>query len=206
MAETSANTLQATQSGNRIGALAVGAAAYTTRPGDLGINAGERAADGAWRYTRLDFNKLAQTITNGVSEYTNTLLYTFPIGIITFGISSYSLTPTTTSTIATTITSGASGTLGFGTAVASNATLATTMINVGPGTGQTPTAWTSSTVINVAAANVTGYTLAFPTAVFDGSGTAIKLYLNNSVAVNIADGTMTWDGYLNLVWCHSGDI
>lgn len=204
MAETAANTLRPSQSGDLFAAQGSGAAAYTTKPGDLGIAQTERQS-GFFHSVRLDFFKLAQTITNGASEYTNTLIYTFPIGLIQFLGAIYSLTPTTTSTLSTTITTGSSGTLGFGTVVASNATLSTTMINVGPGTGQTPTAWTSSTTINVAAATVTGFLIALPTTMFDGTGTAIKLYLNNSVAVNSADGTMTWDGYINFAYLHCGD-
>lgn len=207
MAETAANTKSATQERTRtpFAAMGVGAINFTTNAGDLGIS-GLDQNWGPYHFVRLDLLKLAQTITNGASEYTNTLLFTFPIGLIQFLGAIYSLTPTTTSTLSTTITTGTTGAVAFGTAVASNATLSTTMINIGPGTGQTPTAYTSSTTVNVAAAAVTGFLIALPTTMFDGTATAIKMYLNNSIATNSADGTMAWDGYINLAYLHVGDV
>jgi hypothetical protein len=202
MAEITTNA-QPTQGRSRFSAMGVGAAAYTTNPGDLGISADE-SAYGAYHLTRIKRSAVRQTISNGGTEYTNTLLYTFPVGIISFGLATFSLAPTHTSVIATSF-NGATGAIGLGTAIASNATLATTMINVAPGTGQTPTAYTQSAAINVAQTAITGYTLALGTAAFDGTATAIKLYLNTSIAVGSVDGTVLWNGYVNLAWQFGGD-
>lgn len=175
--------------------------AVVARQGTLAAVTGltfEEFGTGSFRHTRLTLASVAQVIPNGASEYVGTKLFTFPEGRIYVVGSIFTLTPTTTTDLTTTITSATSGAASFGSAIATNASLTSTMVDFAPST-----AYTSSTVINVAAAAFSGV-LASP-AVFDGTGTAKDLYLNNSIAVNSADGTVTMSGTLDIVWVIIGD-
>ncbi len=153
---------------------------------------------GVIRHTRLTLTALSQTITNGASEFTGTKVYDFPEGRILFLGCTFSLAPTTTSTLASTITTGSTGALALGRATATNASLTSTMVDLAPST-----AYTSSTTINVAAAAAVGALAA--SAQFDGTTTAIDMFLNNSVATNSADGTITWTGTIDFTWVLLGD-
>jgi hypothetical protein len=153
--------------------------------------------NGATRRTVLTLAGLSQTIPNGAAEWVGTEIYDFPAGrILILGVTA-SLAPTTTSTIATTVTSGATGALAIGT-VTDDGTHSTTKVDLLP-----DTAYTSSTVINVAAATVTAALAA--SAQFDGTATSKKAFLNNKIAVNSADGTMTWAGTITITWTNLGD-
>lgn len=158
----------------------------------------EEYSNGAIRHTRLTLAAVAQVIPNGASEFVGTSLYTFPEGRILVLGTVATLAPTTTSTLATTVTSGSTGSVALGTVVATNASLTSTMVDLAPAT-----AYTSSTTINVAAAAVSPVLAA--SAQFDGTTTAKALFLNNSVAVNSADGTITWAGVIDFTWVLLGD-
>jgi hypothetical protein len=152
---------------------------------------------GIFRQTTITLTALAQTITNGASEWVGTDIYDFPAGrILILGVIA-SLAPTTTSTIASTIASGATGAIAVGT-VTDDGTHSTTKVDLLP-----DTAYTSSTTINVAAAAVTAALAA--SAQFDGTATAKKAFLNNKIATGSGDGTMTWTGYVTITWVNLGD-
>lgn len=207
MAEITTNA-QLTQDRTRLAAMGVGAAAFTTNPGDLGVVALE-CAYGPFHLTRLNLNGFSQTVVNG-TEYQGNLLYTFPVGRIIILGCVCSLTPTTTSDVATTLNASKIGNFGLGTTQVASAsvTLATTDINISPGTGQTPTTFTTSATTNAAGTLMTSALNVSSTAQFDGTSTAIKVYLNSSFSTTgdiDADATFTWAGYINILWAHIGD-
>lgn len=160
------------------------------------VTASEQGS-GATRRTVITLSGLSQAIPNGASEWCGTDIYDFPAGrILVHGVTA-SLTPTTTTTIATTVTSGATGAIAIGT-VTDDGTHSTTKVDLLP-----DTAYTSSTVINVAAATVTAALAA--SAQFDGTATAKKAFLNNKIAVNSADGAVSWSGTITITWTNLGD-
>lgn len=174
-----------------------GTSAVVGAPAGTGTTALE-FGNGILRHTRLTLAALPQTITNGASEFTSTKIYDFPEGrILVLGVTA-SLAPTTTSTLSTTITTGTTGSVALGTVAASNASLTSTMVNLLPAT-----AYTSSTTINVAAAAVTAALAA--AAQFDGTATPVDILLNNSIATNSADGTLVWNGTVDVLWSVVGD-
>lgn len=153
---------------------------------------------GGVRRTILTLTAVAQTITNGASEFTGTKLVTFPEGrILVLGVLA-TLTQTTTSTLATTITTGTAGAISLGSVTASNASLTGTMVDMLPST-----AYTSSTTVNVAGTAVSAPLAA--AAQFNGTTTAIAMFLNNSIATNSADGTLTITGTIQITWVPLGD-
>jgi hypothetical protein len=159
--------------------------------------AASEQGSGATRRTVLTLTALSQTIVNGASEWVGTELYDFPAGrILVHGVTA-SLAPTTTTTISTTVASGATGAIAIGT-VTDDGTHSTTKVDLLP-----DTAYTSSTVINVAAAAVTAALAA--SAQFDGTATSKKAFLNNKIATNSADGTITWSGTITITWTNLGD-
>lgn len=165
------------------------AIAATTVASELG--------SGVLRQTLLTLTALSQVIPNGASEWCGTDIYDFPEGrILVLGVTA-SLAPTTTSTLASTVTTGTTGAIAIGT-VTDDGTHSTTKVDLLP-----DTAYTSSTTINVAAAAVTAALAA--SAQFDGTGTAKKAFLNNKIAVNTNDGTITWTGTIKITWINLGD-
>lgn len=132
-----------------------------------------------------------------------TKLYTFPEGGITVLGGSFSLAPTTTSTIATTLKAGVTIEVGLGTASAGSGSLTTTEEDIVTGaTGP------SSTVINVAAAAIVS---AKTDAIvpIDGHTTAKFISLNVGVptATDIdADATVTFTGTATIIWAFGGDV
>lgn len=160
------------------------------------VSASEQGS-GATRRTVLTLTGLLQIIPNGASEWVGTDIYDFPEGrILIIGVTA-SLAPTTTSTLATTVTTGTTGAIAIGT-VTDDGTHSTTKVDLLP-----DTAYTSSTTINVAAAAVKAALAA--SAQFDGTTTAKKAFLNNKIAVNSADGTITWAGTITITWTNLGD-
>lgn len=166
-------------------------------PAGTGV-ASETTGSGPYRRTVLTLTAMPQTITNGASEFTGTKIYDFPEGrILILGVIA-TLAETTTSVLATTITTATAGAYALGTVTASNASLTGTMVNLAPST-----AYTSSATINVpGAAAVAALAASAP---FDGTATAIDMFLNNSIATNSADGTLTWTGRIEVAWVHLGD-
>jgi len=152
---------------------------------------------GGVHQTTLTLAALAQVIPNGASEWVGTEIYDFPEGrILVLGVTA-TLAPTTTSTLASTVTTGTTGAIAIGT-VTDDGTHSTTKVDLLP-----DTAYTSSTTINVAAAAVSAALAA--SAQFDGTTTAKKAFLNNKIAVNTNDGTITWTGTVKLTWINLGD-
>lgn len=132
----------------------------------------------------------------------NVKLYDFPLGAITFLGGSFSLVPTTTSTIASTLKAGVTIEVGVGT-VAGAGALTTTEENIIDGaTGP------SSTVINEAPAAIVSVKTTAPTIV-DGHSTAADMLLNIGVptATDIdADATVTVTGTVTVLWLFAEDV
>lgn len=173
------------------GSVATAAASYVTAA---------ESSNGPLHQTVLTLADLPQDVVNG-TEYQGTKIYDFPIGrILVLGVTA-SLQQKTTSTILTTLNGGSTGAVALGTAVASSTTLASTMANLLPST-----AFTSSATIDVAGTAV-GAALA-ASAQFDGTATAVDVYLNSAYATTgdvDADATQTFSGTVTLTWMQLGD-
>lgn len=166
---------------------------------------------GPLRQTVFTLTNVPITITD-LLAYVGTKLYDFPLGRIRVLDCVATITPTTTSTIATTLKSGVNVSWGLGSATASSLTLATTMMNFMPGSGEAVNTFASSTVINVAAASDSGKLAAVSAAqlaaIVDGTVTAADLFLNLGVAAADIDGdaTLTISGTITLTWINQGTI
>lgn len=154
---------------------------------------------GPYCVTTLTLDNVVQTITNTSAEYAGTQIYDFPEGRIAILGVTARLQQKTTSALATTIASGATGAIALGTAAASNTSLTGTMVDLLPST-----AYTSSTTINVAGSAV-GAALA-ATAQFDGTSTAKDVFLNTAIATGSANGTQTISGTVVITWVNLGDF
>lgn len=165
------------------------------------VTAAEYGVGGFLHKTVLTFAATSVSVADSAAAG-STLVYTFPEGAITFLGGSFSLAPTTTSTIASTLKSGVTIEVGLGTATAAGA-LTTTEENIIDGaTGP------SSTTINVAAAAIVGVKTAAPSIV-DGHSSAAVAYLNIGVptATDIdADATVTVTGTATFLWLFGGDV
>lgn len=177
-----------------------------------GLTCVEYGGTGIVRKTIFTMTNMAMTITDALA-YASQQLYDFPAGNIRFLDCVATITMTTTSTIASTLNSGATISWGVGTAAASSLTLATTMMNAMPGSGESVNTFTSSTTINVAASADTGILAHTATARglagADGTATAADLYLNIAVPTNTeidADATVTISGTIELTWINGGDV
>jgi hypothetical protein len=148
--------------------------------------------------TVLTLAAVAQTITNTTAEYAGSLIYTFPAGRILLLGTTGSIQQTTTSVIANSIAAGATGAWSLGSEEASATSLTGTMVDLLPST-----AYTSSATINVAAAVSSGALAA--SAQFDGTTTAVPVYLNTAIATGTIDGTQTLSGTITFAWVNLGD-
>lgn len=167
----------------------------------------EEAGVGIVRQTRFTFSAMAFAISD-TNTYGAQQIYTFPEGRICVLGAVGTITPTTTSVLASTLNTGVTVQWGIGTVTASAGTLATTMQNVIPGTGVTPVTFTASTTINVAPAAATAAFTATVLGSYDGTSTAVKLFLNMGVptATDIdGDATLTVDGVVTVTWLLLGD-
>lgn len=172
---------------------------------------GETYGQGPFKTTALHFSSVALAITNALA-YSGQQVWTFPAGIINVYGAIGSMTFTTTSAIATTLLTGKAVSWGLGTVTASSLTLSTTMQDLIPGTGIAVKTFTSSTVINVASAVSNSFLQASTPGLstiprFDGTTTAIALFLNLGVAAADIDGdaTLTVTGEINFNWSLLGD-
>jgi hypothetical protein len=150
--------------------------------------------------TTFTLTDVAQAVVNG-TEYQSTKLFTFPEGRISVLGVTASLAQKTTSTLASTLNASSTGALSLGSAAASATTLANTMVDLLPST-----AFTSSATINVAGTAV-GAALA-TAAQFDGTSTAIPVYLNSAYATTTdvdGDATQTFTGTITITWILLGD-
>jgi hypothetical protein len=130
-------------------------------------------------------------------------IYDFPEGGVTILGGTFSLAPTTTSVLASTLNTGVTVDIGIGTASAGAGALTTTEDDIvdsvtGP----------ASATINVAAAVIKGVRTSAP-AIFDGSAAAKSAYVNFGVptATDIdADATVTVTGTVSILWTFNGDV
>jgi len=155
---------------------------------------------GPFCVTTLTLLNVPQTVTNG-TEYQGTKIYDFPAGRINILGVTATLQQKTTSAIASTLNSGATGAIALGTATASNVSLTSTMVDLLPST-----AFASSTTINVAGTAVSAALAA--SAQFDGTSTAKDVYLNTAYATTAeVDGnaTQTISGTIVVTWLNLGD-
>ncbi len=161
---------------------------------------------GAFRQVKLTLRECPLTITDALA-YGSVQLATLPEGYATFlGAVAKNMSFKTTSVIADTLNSGVTVQWGIGPAAASATTLAGSMMSFVPGVDRTPLTFVSSTVINTAPASVSGSL--FDVDLFDGSVTALPVYLNIAVPTggNIdADATLTVSGTIVLTFLMTGD-
>lgn len=133
-----------------------------------------------------------------------TLIYTFPVGRISFVGAVASLAFTTTSTLASTLNAGSTLSIGVGsvqTTTQDSGTLVTTQQNI-----VNAFSATSSATINVPGATATG---AGAATALDGTSSAITAYLNLGVptATGIdGDATVTASGTITITWMQLGDV
>ncbi len=162
---------------------------------------------GAFRQIKLTLTNVPISVTDA-SAFGSVKLLTLPEGwAFVQGCVANDLAFTTTSALATTLNTGSTVQFGLGTAAASATTLDTTMINLAPGTGQTVPTFTSSTTVNVAGTAVDTATLAVP-AQYNGSGTAMPVYLNLAVGTGTdidGNATLTVSGTIYLTVALLGD-
>ena len=159
-------------------------------------------ASGTFHKTVLTLTATPIAVVNG-TEYQGVKVYDFPEGAISILGAIASLSPITTSTIASTLNANSTLAISLGTAVASNVTLSSTMANV-----IASFAGTSSGTINVAHASAPFKSALTVPCGIDGTGTAADLYLNFSVPTTTdvdADATTTWTGTITIFWAYIGD-
>lgn len=178
--------------------LDLGAASGVGTKNGSTVSVVEYGADQIVHRTVLTLAALPQAIVNTTAEYKGTLVYTFPAGRILLMGAIASVAQTTTTTIATSISAGATGAFALGSAIASNTSLTGAMVDMLPST-----AYTSSATINVEAAVAKG-ALAV-SAQFDGTTTPVPVYFNTAIATGSIDGAQTFNGTISLVWANMGD-
>lgn len=148
----------------------------------------------------ITLSGVAQSVVNG-TEHQGTKIVSFPQGrFLVLGVTA-TLQQTTTSVPSSTINGGSTGAVALGTATSSSTTLNSTMADLLPST-----AFVSSTTQNVAGAAVSGALAA--SAQFNGTSTAIDMYLNSAYATTTdvdADGTQTWSGTILITYINLGD-
>lgn len=162
--------------------------------------------DGLFRQTVITLTNLAVAISD-LHVGGGTKIYTFPEGnIAILGATARAITPTTTSTIASTLKASKTLSVGVGsviTALQDSGTLVTTeqdIINA--------FAATSSATINVAGTAGNGKISATTQLRYDGTTTPIAIFLNIGVptAGDIdADATVTVSGVITISWVYNGD-
>ena len=146
-------------------------------------------------------NNVGQTVVNG-TEYQSTELATLPEGRFYVIGAVATLQQKTTSALASTLNASSTGAISVGTAAASDTTLSSTMVDLIPST-----AFTSSATVNVAGTAVNAV-LASP-AVFDGTSSAKKVYLNTAYATTTdvdGDATQTISGTIRITFVWLGDL
>lgn len=156
------------------------------------------SGNGVIHQTVITLAALDQLIANG-QEYIGTEIYDFPEGRILVLGATASLTPVTTTTIATSIAAGATGHVSLGR-VTTSGTNDTDKVDLLPNT-----AFTSSATINVAPVSAPVKIPLAASAQFDGTTTAIKAFLNTIVATDSIDGHLAWSGTVTLTWVNLGD-
>ena len=167
---------------------------------------------GVHRQTVFTLTNVPIALSN-TTQYASVHIYDFPLGRIHIDDCVGTIAMTTTSTLTSTLNTGATVQWGIGTAAASASTLATTMQNAMPGSGETPNSFTSSTTINVAATADSGFLAAVSAAhlaaIVNGTVTASKLFFNIGVPTDgdlDADATVTVSGTLYLTWYNAGVV
>jgi len=196
---TSAGTTAA--AANEVDADAVAATAQGVGSSPVGTSVATESSLGVQR-TVLTLTDVAQSVpatTNG--QYVGTKIYTFPAGrILVLGVTA-TVAQKTTSDLASTLNASKTGALAIGTATASNQTLDSAMANLLPST-----AFTSSATVNVAGTAVSSALAS--SAQFDGTATAVPVYINTSYATDLdvdATATQTLTGTVVITWLNLGD-
>lgn len=150
--------------------------------------------------TTLTLNALGMTVTDALA-YLGKKIYDFPEGRIAIAGVTASIRWAVTSTRASTINDSASLTWALGSVTASAATLATTMVDLLPKTTKVLAA--ATTALNTASTAALA-----ATAQFDGTTTALDMFLNVGFETGTdidGDGTMTATGTITITWAHLGD-
>lgn len=163
------------------------------------ISAVERG-DGIIHQTVLTLTDTPLTVTDTLA-YLGTKIYDFAAGRVLVLGTTASLAFAVTSTRASTINDDAAMDWALGTATASNVSLSSTMVDILPKVDKTldgtDDAYTTASTGALAAS-----------AQFDGTGTAVDVYLNVSFPTTTdidADGTMTVTGTITITWVDLGD-
>lgn len=164
-----------------------------------GLSAVTTGQGGSFR-TVFTFNNMKVTVTDALA-YASQKIFDFTDGKIRIKGGTASLTFGVDTARASTINDSASLTWGVGTAPASSITLATTMQNVVAVTTRTLTG-------AVAAPSPASTADVVAAATFDGTTTAVDLYLNLAFATNTdidADGILSINGTLTVLYENWGD-
>lgn len=162
--------------------------------------------DAIYHQTVLTLNAVAMSLSDA-HVGGGTKIYTFPKGDIVVLGSLATLTPTTTSALASTLNASKTLSAGVGsvqTTTQDSGTLATTEQDI-----VNTCAPVSSATINVAGTAATGKLSATTLTRYDGTGTAQAIYLNCGVptATDIdGDATTTWSGTVTITWMFAGAL
>jgi len=151
--------------------------------------------------TTVTFAARALTVTDALA-YVGTKVYDFPVGRIYLLSASASLQAAVKTEMASTINASAAMDYSFGTVTASNITLASTMVDIVPKV-DIPLAGTIDT-LSSAATGILG-----APATFDGTGTAIDVYLNVAFPTDTeidADGDLEITGSCTFIWANLGPV
>lgn len=130
-------------------------------------------------------------------------IYTFPEGAVTILGGSFSIVPTTTSVLASTLHASTTLDVGVGSASAGAGALTTTEDDI-----IDSVAGTSSATINVAGATSTAVRTSAP-AILDGHSSAKTANVNIGVPTGTdidADASVTLTGTVTVLWAFNGDI
>ncbi len=163
------------------------------------------SAFGAFHQTVLTLTNVAVAVSD-THVGGGTKIYTFPEGIVAVLAASATVTPTTTSVLASTLNASSTLSTGVGSVITTtqdSGTLATTQQDI-----VNAFSTTSSATINVAGTAGSGYLSATTMLKYDGHTTAQAIYLNVGVptATDIdADATTTWSGTVTILWVYAGD-
>lgn len=166
--------------------------ALGVQPGVRGLTRSVKGGDGVYQIV-FTFAAMPVTVTDALA-YASQKLFNFPAGRVQFKGGTASLAFAVTSTRASTINDSAAMDWSLGTAPASNVALAATMVDIIAKQDKTldgaVAAYTTPSTANAAAA-----------AVFDGTSTAVEVYLNISFPTITdidADGTLAVTGSITL--------
>lgn len=146
---------------------------------------------GSLHKTILTFTDTPVTITNGASEWTGTLIYTFPTAKI-LPVAAHGVCNLTTTSVIATSTNGATATMAFGSVTDDGTHTGTKADFCGDENVAT------SSTISVAAADTTFELDAAATTWL--AATPQKIYMNIKCATDSINATLLVNGYFTLTW------